>query len=683
MKLSDDIRYLKGIGEKRAELFHRLGVFTIQDLLYHLPRGYEDRTDVRDIADLQEGESVCVRVYPASGIRSFRARTGARVTQLHMSDGTGIMNVTWFNSPYIGKIIRGGGEFVLFGRIGFKGRLPEMINPVIETESTAGSKTGKIVPIYPCTAGLSQRNIRESVEKALAVLSEPIPEVLPAAVRQAYKLMPVETAIRQVHTPPDFDTFEEARRRLAFEEFFVLQIGIGMVKTQRHSGTAPKFGDVKCIAKFAEQLPFELTGAQKRVINEICADLIKDTPMNRLVQGDVGSGKTIVAAAVMLAAVRSGYQAALMAPTEILAKQHYEKLIKLFEPLGIKLVFLSGSQRAAEKRESLEMLADGRADIAIGTHALITDDVSFKALGLAVTDEQHRFGVRQRSALTGKGKKPHTLVMTATPIPRTLSLILYGDLDISVIDELPAGRRKIQTIAVGEESRKKVDSFVLGKLDDGRQAYFVCPLIEESEVIEANAVSEYAEKLKKGAYRGRKVEVLHGRMKAAEKDEIMRRFANGEIEVLVSTTVIEVGVDVPNAAIMVIENAERFGLSQLHQLRGRVGRGEWQSYCILFCASGGSFAKKRMEVMCKTDDGFKIAEKDLELRGPGEFLGTRQSGLPELRVGDIVTDMQLLKEAKGAAETVLKHDARLESKAFAPLRKQVEETFEKAGGILN
>lgn len=683
MKLSDDIRYLKGIGEKRAELFHRLGVFTIQDLLYHLPRGYEDRTDVRDIADLQEGESVCVRVYPASGIRSFRARTGARVTQLHMSDGTGIMNVTWFNSPYIEKTIRDGGEFVLFGRIGFKGRLPEMINPVIETESTAGSKTGKIVPIYSCTAGLSQRNIRESVEKALAVLSEPIPEVLPAAVRQAYKLMPVETAIRQVHTPPDFDTFEEARRRLAFEEFFVLQIGIGMVKTQRHSGTAPKFGDVKCIAKFAEQLPFELTGAQKRVINEICADLIKDTPMNRLVQGDVGSGKTIVAAAVMLAAVRSGYQAALMAPTEILAKQHYEKLIKLFEPLGIKLVFLSGSQRAAEKRESLEMLADGRADIAIGTHALITDDVSFKALGLAVTDEQHRFGVRQRSALTGKGKKPHTLVMTATPIPRTLSLILYGDLDISVIDELPAGRRKIQTIAVGEESRKKVDSFVLGKLDEGRQAYFVCPLIEESEVIEANAVSEYAEKLKKGAYRGRKVEVLHGRMKAAEKDEIMKRFANGEIEVLVSTTVIEVGVDVPNAAIMVIENAERFGLSQLHQLRGRVGRGEWQSYCILFCASGGSFAKKRMEVMCKTDDGFKIAEKDLELRGPGEFLGTRQSGLPELRVGDIVTDMQLLKEAKGAAETVLKHDARLESKAFAPLRKQVEETFEKAGGILN
>lgn len=683
MKLSDDIRYLKGIGEKRAELFHKLGVFTIHDLLYHLPRGYEDRTNIRAVADLYEGESVCVSVYPASGIRSFRARTGARVTQLHMSDGTGVMNITWFNSPYIEKVLRNGGEFILFGKVGFKGRVPEMINPVLETKDSNGGKTGRIVPIYPCTAGLSQRNIRESVENALNSLSEPLPEILPEAVREAYNLMPIEDAIRQVHIPPDFNVFEEARRRLAFEEFFVLQIGIGMVKTQRREGTAPKFGNVKCITGFASELPFELTNAQKRVINEICADLMKDKPMNRLVQGDVGSGKTVVAAAVMFAAVRSGFQAALMAPTEILAKQHFEKLTKLFKPQGVKLVFLSGSQKAAERRKSLEMLADGSADIAVGTHALITDDVSFKCLGLAVTDEQHRFGVRQRTALTGKGEKPHTLVMTATPIPRTLSLILYGDLDISVIDELPAGRRKIQTIAVGEESRKKVDKFVLEKLDEGRQAYFVCPLIEESEVIEANAVNEYAEKLRKGAYRGRKIEVLHGRMKAAEKDDVMSRFADGSVEVLVSTTVIEVGVDVPNAAIMVIENAERFGLSQLHQLRGRVGRGEWQSYCILFCASGGSFAKQRMDVMCKTDDGFKIAEKDLELRGPGEFLGTRQSGLPELRVGDIVTDMQLLKEAKGAAETVLKHDPKLELKAFAMLKKQVEQTFDKAGGILN
>lgn len=683
MKLNDDIRYLKGIGEKRAELFHRLGVFSIQDLLYHLPRGYEDRTDLRSVADLQEGESVCVRVYAASGIRSFRARTGAHVTQIHMSDGTGIMNVTWFNAPYTAQVLRGGGEVVLFGKVGFKGSIPEMINPIIETENTAGKKTGKIVPVYPCTAGLSQRNIRESVEKALESLDEEIPELMPPAVSRVYGFMSAAEAIRQVHMPKDFAAFEEARRRLAFEEFFILQIGIGMLKVQRRNGTAPRFGNVKCIAEFAKKLPFELTDAQKRVINEICTDLISDKPMNRLVQGDVGSGKTIVAAAVMYAAVKSGYQAALMVPTEILAKQHYDELSKIFESYKMRTVFLSGSQKMSEKKESLAALADGSADIAIGTHALITEEVRFKRLGLAITDEQHRFGVKQRTALTAKGEKPHTLVMTATPIPRTLSLILYGDLDVSVIDELPKGRKSIQTIAVGEESRQKAEKFILSKLDEGRQAYFVCPLIEESEVIEANAVSDYAEKLKKGVFKHKKTAILHGKMKSAEKDDIMHRFSAGETDILVSTTVIEVGVDVPNAAIMVIENAERFGLSQLHQLRGRVGRGDWQSYCILFCASSGEFARKRMEVMCKTNDGFKIAEKDLELRGPGEFLGTRQSGLPELRVGDILTDVQLLKEAKKAADIVLKHSPCLEESEFAPLRVQVENTFEKMGGILN
>lgn len=683
MKLNDDIRYLKGIGEKRVELFHKLGVFNIQDLLYHLPRGYEDRTDIREISELSEGESVCVRVYPAGGIRSFRARTGARVTQMHMSDGTGMMNVTWFNSPFIEKTLREGGVFILFGKIGFRGRIPEMINPVIEKQGSNSTKTGRIVPIYPCTAGLTQRNIRESVENALSALSEPVTELLPENIRQAYGLMPIREAIRQVHMPENFGVFEEARRRLVFEEFFVMQIGIGMLKTNRRNGEAPKLGDVKCIAKLAQTLPFELTNAQKRVINEICADIMTNKPMNRLVQGDVGSGKTVVAAAAMFAAVRSGYQAAMMAPTEILAKQHYEKLTRFFEPWGIKVVFLSGGQKAAEKRESLKTLCDGTADIAIGTHALITDDVDFFRLGLVVTDEQHRFGVKQRTALVGKGEKPHTLVMTATPIPRTLSLILYGDLDISIIDELPAGRKKVRTIAVGEGSRGKVDKFVIDRLDEGRQAYFVCPLIEESEVIEANAVNDYAEKLKKGAYRGRSIEVLHGKMKSSEKDSVMDRFINGKIEILVSTTVIEVGVDVPNAAVMVIENAERFGLSQLHQLRGRVGRGEWQSYCILVCGSSGAFAKKRMEVMCDTDDGFKIAEKDLELRGPGEFLGTRQSGMPELRIGDVVNDMQLLKDAKTAAESIINTDPELKNQNCALLRQRVEDTFESMGGVLN
>lgn len=683
MKRTDSIRYLKGIGEKRAELFQKLGVFTIEDLLYHLPRGYEDRTDIRDIADLTEGESVCVRVSTAGGVRSFRARTGARVTQARMTDGSGVMTVTWFNAPYIEKQLHGDGEWVLFGKVSFRGRLPEMINPVMEDAQRMGNTTGKIMPVYPCTAGLNQRNIREAVQNALKALEEPLTDILPEAIRKAYGLMDLAEAIVKVHMPEDFSSFEDARRRLAFEEFFIMQMGIGLAGQQRKKGTAPQFSDVKCIAEFAQGLPFDLTNAQKRVINEISADLRQETPMNRLVQGDVGCGKTVVAAAVMYAAVKSGFQAAMMAPTEILAKQHYETLSRLFAPWKMRVVLLTGGLKSAERKHALEEIANGTADIVVGTHALITGKVTFHQLGLAITDEQHRFGVRQRSALTEKSEHIHTLVMTATPIPRTLSLILYGDLDISLIDELPKGRKTIKTIAVNEGSRSKVNAFLLSQIAEGRQVYIVCPLIEESEVIEANAVEAYLKELKKGVFKKEKVAALHGKMKPAEKDAVMESFLKGEIQVLVSTTVVEVGVDVPNASVMVIENAERFGLSQLHQLRGRVGRGEWQSYCILFCASGGSFARQRMETMCRTDDGFRIAEKDLELRGPGEFLGTRQHGLPQMRIGDLMTDMQLLKEAQGASATLLKHDPTLSNPAFQPLKQKVDETFAKMGGILN
>ena len=682
MRLNDNIRYLKGIGEKRAELFQKLGVFSIRDLLYHLPRGYEDRTNVSPVIDLREGESVCVRVSPAGGIRSFRARNGARVTQVHMSDGTGLLAVTWFNAPYIEKLLRSAEEFILFGKVEMKGRFPAMINPVTEKGDKAGTTTGKIMPIYPCTAGLTQRNIRESVQNALESLHEEIADVIPEQIRKMYRLMSAKEAIHQIHQPENFSAFEDARRSLAFEEFFVLQVGIGMAKEQKQKGSAPVFSNVKCIAEFAEKLPFSLTGAQKRVINEICKDLRRDIPMNRLVQGDVGSGKTVVAAAVMFASVCSGFQAVMMAPTEILAKQHYQNLSKMFHPWGIEVAFLSGGQKAAERKENLKKIADGTAGIVVGTHALITEKVSFHRLGLAITDEQHRFGVRQRTALSGKSLSVHTLVMTATPIPRTLSLILYGDLDISIIDELPAGRKPILTKWISQNARIKVDEFVLSQMDAGRQAYFVCPLVEESEFIEANAVEEYLKKLKKGVYRGRKIAAVHGRMKAAEKDKIMASFKNGEIEALVSTTVIEVGVDVPNANIMVIENAERFGLSQLHQLRGRVGRGEWQSYCFLFC-DGGEVAKRRMQVLCETEDGFKIAERDLELRGPGEFLGTRQHGLPQMRVGDLMSDMELLKEAQTAAELILSNDATLSEPAQKPLLDEVSRMFEKFGGVLN
>lgn len=683
MKRTDSIRYLKGIGEKRAELFQKLGVFTIEDLLYHLPRGYEDRTDIREIADLKEGESVCVRVSLAGGVRSFRARTGARVTQTRMTDGSGVMTVTWFHAPYIEKQLHGDGEWILFGKVSFRGRLPEMINPVMEDAQKMGGSTGRIMPVYPCTAGLSQRNIREAVQNALKVMEEPLPEILPESVRHSRGLMDIEEAIHTVHMPEDFSAFEDARRRLAFEEFLIMQTGIGLAGQERKKGKAPQFSDVKCIADFAKALPFALTDAQKRVINEIAADLKREIPMNRLVQGDVGCGKTVVAAAVMFAAANSGFQAAMMAPTEILAKQHYETLSKLFAPWKFRVVLLTGGLKAAERKATLEAIACGSADIIVGTHALLTQDVTFHNLGLAITDEQHRFGVRQRSRLTEKSESIHTLVMTATPIPRTLSLILYGDLDISLINEMPKGRKKIKTIAVNEDSREKVNQFLLSQMEEGRQVYFVCPLIEESEVIEANAVEAYLTELKKGVFRGKTIEALHGKMKPAEKDAIMGRFLQGEIDALVSTTVIEVGVDVPNASVMVIENAERFGLSQLHQLRGRVGRGEWQSYCVLFCNSGGTFARQRMQTMCQTDDGFQIAEKDLELRGPGEFLGTRQHGLPQMRIGDLMTDMQLLKEAQTAAETMLRDDPTLSNPVFEPLKQKVEETFSKMGGILN
>lgn len=677
-----DIRYLKGIGEKRAELFNKLGVFTIGDLLRYLPRSYEDRTDVREIRDINEGESLCVKGSLASGIRSFRGRTGARVIQVRISDGTGILNMTWFNAPYVEKTLKYDMSFTFFGKVNRRGTIFEMINPVIEPESISGDKMGRILPVYPCTAGLTQNNIRTAVENALNNIDGKIEDIIPQTIRKKYLLMSADDAIRTVHLPTNFDMFEEARRTLAFEEFLILQMGVASAKQYTKGKKAVPIRNVKCIAEFSKELSFELTYAQKRVINEIAADIKKDTPMNRLVQGDVGSGKTIVAAAAMYAVAKSGYTSALMAPTEVLAKQHYKSLSKLFERFGIKTAFLSGGQKAVERRENTELIESGAAKVVIGTHALITGKIKIPNLVLAITDEQHRFGVRQRTVLSGEGDV-HTLVMTATPIPRTLSLILYGDLDVSVIDELPPGRKPISTMAVGENSRKKVENFVLKKLDEGRQAYFICPLVEESEAIEANAVETYLDELKKGAYKDRKIEALHGRMKPAEKEEIMQRFASGETEALVSTTVVEVGVDVPNATVMVIENAERFGLSQLHQLRGRVGRGEHQSYCVLICGIMGNTIAERMKIMCDTNDGFKISEKDLELRGPGEFLGTRQHGLPSMKAGNLISDMQILRDAHNAALEIFDEDPTLSEPENAKIKDCIKKNMENLGNILN
>ncbi len=683
MKLKDSIQYVKGIGEARAKLFAKLGIFCVEDLLLHLPRSLEDRSQVKTIADLMDGETVCVKAALASGVKTYRARNRVTVTQATVSDGANLMKVTWFNSPYIANTLKTGGEFTFFGKAIYRGQYFEMINPVTESEF-GNKKTGKILPIYPATQGLGQTNIRGAVETVLAALDEMPADILPASTVQENNLIPFFSALKSLHAPASSAEFEEGRKRLAFEELLILQLGILSIGKERRNYTATPIHNVKCIADFAKDLPFSLTNAQKRVINEIAADLTKTTPMNRLVQGDVGSGKTIVAAAAMYAAVKSGYQSLMMAPTEILAMQHYKNLKKLFEPLGYETVLLSGGMTAANRREALSKIKSGEASIIVGTHALISAGVEYKNPALVITDEQHRFGVKQRTLLTEKGFGAHTLVMTATPIPRTLSLILYGDLDVSVIDELPPGRKPIETYGMNEKSRKKAFDFIAKNIDEGRQAYIICPLIEESEALVAKSAVEYADKLKTSVFSKYSVEVLHGRIKPTERNEIMKRFADGEIDILVSTTVVEVGVDVPNATVMLIENAERFGLSQLHQLRGRIGRGQHDSYCLMF-SDGGKIAEERIKIMCETNDGFKISEKDLELRGPGEFFGIRQHGLPELKVANLATDMLMLSQAKKAAEKILSLDPELKNPENQPLKEKIHSRFLEVSenGILN
>ncbi len=680
MKLEDNIQFIKGVGEKRAKVFEKLGIRTVSDLLYHLPRDYEDRSEIKDICELIDGETVCIKGRLTASPRSFRSRNRLIVTQTTVSDGTGIMKITWFNSQFIENQLKGEGEFVFYGTATYKGRNAEMVNPVVEAYDSKGRKTGRIVPIYPLTAGLSQYMVRSAVDNALSDLEGQIKDVVPKNIAEELNVLPAKDAINEIHNPTERDAFLKARRSLSFEELLVMQTGIQMLKGSRHKYYCEAFSDVKCVAEFAKSLPFPLTNAQKRVINEICADLKRNTPMNRLVQGDVGSGKTVVAAAAMYAAVRSGFQAAMMAPTEILAKQHYASFSKMFKDKGVSIVLLLGG-RSKAKTEALEKIERGEADIVIGTHAILTENVKFSSLALAVTDEQHRFGVKQRAVLSEKGKNVHTLVMTATPIPRTLSLILYGDLDVSVIDELPPGRKEVKTYAVGEGMRNRINKFIASKIQEGRQVYIVCPLVEESEAMTAKAVTEYGESLAKGYFKDYRVDVLHGRMKNREKDAVMERFVSGETDILVSTTVIEVGVDVPNASVMVIENAERFGLSQLHQLRGRIRRGVYDAFCIMFCKSKGEIALERMKIMEETNDGFKISEKDLLLRGPGEFFGVRQHGLPELKIANLSEDMEILKIAGEAAERIVNSDRELSLPQHKNLKERVMSRFEEVGGM--
>lgn len=678
-ELSTSVRYIKGIGEQRAKSLEKLRIFTLRDLISYFPRDYEDRRTFRKIRDLEPGETACVTAMAAASPTLNRVRKGMELVKVRAVDETGALDVTFFNQTYMRDHIQAGEQYTFFGKAEVQGSRRTMVNPLVERENSR-TMTGRIMPVYPLTAGISQLTMTRSVEQGLAACRDLLPDPLPDEVRRDHQLCHTGYAYDQIHFPDDENTLAIARRRLAFEELFLLAIGMQVLSRRREELSCAPLRDLDLTA-FYGSLPFSLTGAQQRAVDEILADLASGRPMNRLVQGDVGSGKTMVAAAAMVCAARSGRQTALMAPTEILAEQHHKGLAPLLEGLGIPCALLTGAARAKERRAVLEGLESGRIQAVIGTHALISPDVTYRDLGLVVTDEQHRFGVGQRSALSAKGERPHLLVMSATPIPRTLALMIYGDLDVSVIDELPPGRQRIDTFAVTGAYRPRIYKFLAREIAAGRQAYMICSMVEENGADDRKAVTEYARVLQEQVFPQLRVACVHGRMKGREKEAVMAAFAGGEADILVSTTVVEVGVDVPNATVMVIEDADRFGLSQLHQLRGRVGRGKHKSYCVLITDNRSEETLARMRVMAQTGDGFRIAEEDLRLRGPGDFFGRRQHGLPALKVADLSWDMALLKEAQQAARALLDRDPGLEDHPL--IAQRTRELFEASEGTMN
>ena len=679
--LHTDIRYIKGVGEARARSLAKLGITDLFSLLSYFPRTYEDRRAYKTIAGLVPGEMSCVCAVVAGEPKLSRIRKGLDLVKLRVVDETGALELTYFNQSYLKTAFRTGDAYVFYGRAeGAPGR-PRMVNPLFEREG-ARQITGRIMPIYPLTAGVSQSMLCKAVEQGLAACVDELPDILPEDVRLVYQLCHTRFAYENIHFPTDDEALSAARRRLAFEELFLLALGLKLLR-ERRTFVAGKQCKKVDLSPFFTSLPFSLTGAQRRAIGDIARDLTGQRPMNRLVQGDVGSGKTMVAAAAIYMAAKNGLQCALMAPTEILAEQHYRSLAPLLEPLGIPCALLTASTKAKERRALNERLRSGELSLVIGTHALLSPDVQYQNLGLVVTDEQHRFGVDQRAALSAKGDDPHLLVMSATPIPRTLALMIYGDLDVSILNELPPGRQKIDTFAVPSSYHERIYAFLRKLVAEGRQAYIVCPMVAENDELpdERKAVTAYAEMLQKDVFPDLRIAPIHGKMKPKEKDAVMRAFAAHELDVLVSTTVIEVGVDVPNAALMLIENAECFGLSQLHQLRGRVGRGQHKSYCVLVSDNKGEENRARLRVMSSTSDGFVIAEEDLKLRGPGDFFGSRQHGLPSLRVADLSCDLALLHETQQAANALLAADPDLS--AHPLLKARVERLFEKSADAMN
>ena len=667
--LKTDIRYIKGIGEKRAGLFYKLGVHDVDALLSFFPRTYQDLSNTYSVTEAPVNEPCVLKATVASRITEHRIRKGMVLYKFTVTDSLNDIAVTVFNNKYIADKLKMGEEYLFYGKItpGFGKK--EMSAPLIEM-----IEGQRIRPIYRQTEGLNARAIEKTIKTAFQLYQEGLIDCLPEHIRKAYHLCSYRFAIEHIHFPVLQNDIEIARKRLIFEELFVLQLGLIQLKSRNRSLTGATITEDNSDG-FLSRLPFHPTGAQKRAVKEAVQDMKSEIPMNRLLQGDVGSGKTAVAAALCDTVIKNGFQAAFMAPTEILAEQHYHTLKKLFQGSGTAVHLLTGSTIARDKKVIKEQLKTGEISLIIGTHALLEDSVEFHRLGLVVTDEQHRFGVAQRSALSGKGDNPHLLVMSATPIPRTLALIIYGDLDVSVLDEIPPGRQPIETYYVDSSFRNRIYTFIKKHLDEGRQGYIVCPLVEEGDT-ELKAAEEYSRQLSQDAFAGYQVALLHGNMKGKDKEQTMRRFAAGELSLLVATTVVEAGVDVPNAVIMVIENAERFGLSQLHQLRGRVGRGQHKSTCILISDAKGEEARQRLEIMKETTDGFVIAEKDLNLRGPGDFFGKRQHGLPLLKIANILTDMDTLKQAETAAKEILNDDPLLIKDENRLLKEAVETLFQ-------
>ena len=680
-RLTDPITILKGVGPTKAKQFAALGVYTLADLICHFPRGYEDRTKLVTIDKLEVDVPACFKAMVMNTPRTAHIRKGLDITRVQVADQTARLNLTFFNQKYATEQLQYGKEYIFYGAVSGDFIGYNMTSPVFEALDSQPVTTRRILPKYPLTAGLSNAAVLKAVRQALSICDVP-QEILPASVRLQYGILPAERAYYAIHEPASMEEAEMAKKRLIFEEFFVFSAGLSLMRASRALKKTPSYQNLD-LSPFYSALPFTLTGAQQRAVEEILGDFRKGAPMNRLVQGDVGSGKTMVAAAAAYLAVKNGKQAAMMAPTEILAEQHYAGLSRLLEPMGISTCLLTGSLTPKRKKEIRQAIETGQIDFVIGTHALVSDATVFSDLGLVITDEQHRFGVAQRSKLSAKGEDPHLLVMSATPIPRTLALLMYGDLEVSILDELPPGREPVDTFLVNESYRARINAFIRKHVAEGHQCFVVCPAVEENGELDIKSAEVWAETLQKTVFPDLRIALLHGQMKGADKENVMAAFARGEADVLVATTVIEVGVDVPNATLMVIEAADRCGLSQLHQLRGRVGRGKAKSYCILTSHNKNPDTLRRLKALCQTNDGFKIAEEDLQMRGPGDFFGSRQSGLPVFRVASLSCDLQTLKQAQQASSDWIDTEGTADTPEGRALRERIGDLFLRAEGTMN